>query len=184
MPRQRRSSDWGFPRWRPYEGAGRTPEAQRLCDREGCTEPGNCPAPKAPNRPERWYFCEAHAAEYNRRWNYFDALSEEEAAQQEANERAGSRAYERARHWDWNVGDGNRTRAELDALRLFDLPPDADEAAIKSAHRRMAKDNHPDLNPDDAEAAKRFQAAQAAYEILKSAAAARAELLAKARPTP
>ena len=58
MPRPRRSSDWGFPRWRDYEGAGKVPEAQRLCDREGCTNPGNCPAPKAPNRPDRWYFCD------------------------------------------------------------------------------------------------------------------------------
>jgi hypothetical protein len=184
MSRQRRSSDWGFPRWRAYEGAGKAPEAQRLCDRHGCTLPGTCPAPKAPNKPDRWYFCEAHAAEYNKGWNYFDALSEEEAAAQEAEEQRGARSYERARHWQWTSGDGSRTRAELDALRLFDLPPDADEAAIKAAHRKMAKENHPDLNPDNAEAAKRFQAAQAAYEILKSAAEARADSLAKGSPAP
>jgi hypothetical protein len=182
MTRQRRSSDWGFPRWRPYEGAGKTPEAQRLCDRHGCAEPGTCPAPKAPNRPDRWYFCEVHAAEYNRGWNYFDALTAEEAAAQEAEEQRGARSYERARHWNWGEGDGSRSRAELDALRLFDLPPDADESAIKAAHRRLAKENHPDVNADDREAAARFQAAQAAYEILKSAAASRAEALAKGRP--
>ncbi|MGQ5701501.1 J domain-containing protein [Sandaracinobacteroides sp. A072] len=180
MKRSRRSNDWGFPRWRPYEGAGRTPEAQRLCDRHGCTLPGTCPAPKAPNKPDRWWFCEAHAAEYNKGWNYFDALSAEEAAAQEEQERQGARAYERARHWEWGQGDGRRSRAELDALRLLDLPPDADEAAIKAAHRRMAKENHPDLNPGNADAAKRFQAVQAAYEILKSAAEKRAETLAKA----
>ena len=175
MPRPRRSSDWGFPRWRDYDGAGKTPEAQRLCDREGCTNPGNCPAPKAPNRPDRWYFCEAHAAEYNKGWNYFGALSEEEAAEQEAKEQRGQRSYQRARHWDWGDGDGSRSRAELDALRLFELDPDADEAAIKAAHRRMATENHPDLHPNNAEAAQRFQAAQAAYEVLKSAAERRAE---------
>ena len=181
MTRQRRSSDWGFPRWRAYEGAGKAPETQRLCDRAGCTNPGNCPAPKAPNRPERWYFCEAHAAEYNKGWNYFEALTEEEAAAHEA-EQTGERSYERARHWAWGEGDGSRSRAELDALRLYDLAPDADEAAIKAAHRRMAKENHPDLNPGDEEASKRFQAAQAAYEILKAAAERRAEPLAKAKP--
>jgi hypothetical protein len=170
MPRARRSTDWGFPRWRPYEGAGRTPEAQRPCDRAGCPNPGICPAPKAPNRPERWYFCEAHAAEYNRQWNYFDALSEEEARAQAEAEQRGSRAYERAKHWAWGEGDGSRSRAELDALRLFELPPDADEAQVKAAHRRMAKANHPDLNPGDSEAAQRFQAAQAAYEVLRAAA--------------
>ena len=48
------------------------PNPVRLCDRHGCTEPGDRPAPKSPNSPERWYFCEAHAAEYNRNWNYFE----------------------------------------------------------------------------------------------------------------
>lgn len=180
MPRQRRTSDWGFPRWRAYDGAGKAPEAQRLCDRAGCGLPGTCPAPKAPNRPERWWFCEAHAAEYNKGWNYFDALSEEDAKAQQAEEERGQRSYQRARHWDWGEGDGTRTRAELDALRLFDLPPDADEAAIKAAHRRWAKENHPDVTGGDPEAAKRFQAAQAAYEVLKAAAERRSE--AKARP--
>lgn len=169
MARQRRSNDWGFPRWRSYGEGGRAAEAVRLCDRDGCTAPGTCPAPKAPNKPERWYFCEEHAAEYNRGWNYFDALSKEEAAAEEARQNGESGAYQRARHWEWSEGDGTRSRAERDALRLFDLPPDADETQVKAAHRRMAKANHPDLNPGDKEAAERFQAAQAAYEILRTA---------------
>ncbi|MFN3370089.1 MAG: J domain-containing protein [Sphingomonadaceae bacterium] len=168
-----RSNDWGFPRWRAYGGAAGAPEAQRRCDRDGCDQPGTCPAPKAPNRPERWWFCEAHAAEYNRQWDYFAALSKEEAAAQAETEQRRAGAYGRARHWDWGEGDGSRSRAELDALRLFDLPPDAGEADIKAAHRRMAKANHPDVNPGNAEAAERFQAAQAAYEVLTRAAAAR-----------
>ena len=45
------------------------------CDRHGCDEPGDRPAPKAPNKPDRWYFCERHAAEYNRNWNYFEGLT-------------------------------------------------------------------------------------------------------------
>lgn len=172
--RRARSDDWGFPRWRPYGGSGRAAQTVRGCDREGCTAPGDCPAPKAPNRPERWYFCEAHAAEYNRQWNYFDALSEQDAAAHLEQEQRGARAYERAKHWAWTEGDGSRTRAELDALKLFDLPPDAGETEVKAAHRRMAKENHPDLNPGDAEAAQRFHAAQAAYEILRSASERRA----------
>src|SRR3989344_4131980 len=80
MSRAKRSDDWGFPRWRPY---GSSTEAQkvRLCDRHGCTNPGNCPAPKSPNSPDRWYFCETHAAEYNRGWDYFEGLSAEDAAE-------------------------------------------------------------------------------------------------------
>ena len=70
--------DWGFPRWRGY-GSAREAAKVRLCDRHGCDEPGNCPAPKAPNSPERWYFCQRHAAEYNARWDYFEGLEKAEA---------------------------------------------------------------------------------------------------------
>jgi hypothetical protein len=90
-----RSSDWGFPRWRAY-GAEREAVQVRLCDRHGCEEPGDRPAPKSPNSPERWYFCETHAGEYNRNWNYFEGLTAEEAAKREAEERrdAGFRRIE------------------------------------------------------------------------------------------
>ena len=167
MNRQRRGNDWGFPRWRAYGETGRAAEAPRLCDRAGCTRPGTCPAPKAPNRPERWYFCEEHAAEYNRGWDYFAALAADEAAAREEGEAATARGYSRAGHWAWGDGDGTLSRAERDALRLFDLPADASADDIKAAYRRMAKAFHPDLNPDDTEAARQFHAAQAAYEILR-----------------
>ena len=52
----------------------------RLCDRHGCNDPGNCPAPKSPNSPDRWYFCQKHAAEYNAGWDYFAGLDAEDEA--------------------------------------------------------------------------------------------------------
>src|SRR6476660_8269243 len=79
MAKQKRSDDWGFPRWRSYGDKGRSAAKLRLCDREGCSEIGDRPAPKAPHSRERWPFCEAHAAEYNKNWNYFAGLSPEEA---------------------------------------------------------------------------------------------------------
>ncbi len=85
MARPTRSTDWGFPRWRGYGGERGTAKV-RLCDRHGCDKPGDCPAPKSPNSPERWYFCAEHAGEYNRGWNYFEGLSAEEAAEREAGE--------------------------------------------------------------------------------------------------
>lgn len=169
MPGRSRNLDWGFPRWRDY-GSGTSAATVRLCDRDGCDAPGDRPAPKAPNRPERWYFCEAHAAEYNRRWNYFEGLTAEEARAREAGE-AGETAFTQARHWRWGgAGDGSRSRAELDALSVLELEADADAAAIKAAHRRLAKANHPDTAPDDPAAATRFQVVQAAYNVLVTAA--------------
>jgi hypothetical protein len=164
-----RSNDWGFPRWRGY-GSSREAQTVRLCDRQGCEEPGNCPAPKSPNSPERWYFCEAHAAEYNRGWNYFEGLSAEEAAAREKGEQRTASGYASASHYAWGgAGDGTRSGDELRALEVLGLDSDADAEDVKTAWRRMAKENHPDVRPGDASAAVRFQSVQAAYEVLRRA---------------
>jgi curved DNA-binding protein CbpA len=60
------------------------------------------------------------------------------------------------------------------ALDLLGLETDADFDAIKTAWRRLAKANHPDVKPNDAEAAVRFQAIQAAFEVLRRAEERRA----------
>src|SRR3546814_12087138 len=103
MARTSRSNDWGFPRWRSYNGE-RGATQVRLCDREGCSEAGDRPAPKAPNSPERWYFCESHAAEYNRNWDYFAGLSAEEAAAREREERGDASGYSQTSHYAWEIG--------------------------------------------------------------------------------
>ena len=167
MARHTRSNDWGFPRWRA-SGAEREAVRVRLCDREGCGEPGDRPAPKSPHSSDRWYFCEAHAAEYNRNWNYFEGLTAEDAAAREAEERRGANGYKQANHYGWGgPGDGSRSRDEMRALETLEVDVDAPFEAIKSAWRRLAKANHPDAAPGDAEAARRFQAVQAAYEVLR-----------------
>jgi hypothetical protein len=169
MAKAGRSNDWGFPRWRGYGGA-RAAEQVRLCDRDGCTEPGDRPAPKSPNSRDRWYFCEAHAAEYNRGWNYFEGLSAEAAAEREANERRGADAFASAGHYAWGgSGDGTRSRDEMRALDVLELESDADFTAVKSAYRRLAKQFHPDMAGTNEDAAKRFQAVQAAYDVLRRA---------------
>ena len=146
----------------------------RICDRHGCTEPGNCPAPKSPNSPERWYFCSAHAGEYNRGWNYFEGLTAEEAAEREAAETRTADGYAEAKHYGWaGPGDGSRSRDEIRALEVLELEVDADFDAVRVAWRRLAKSNHPDVRPGDKDAAARFQAIQAAYDVLKSAEDAR-----------
>ena len=176
MARSKRSNDWGFPRWRGY---GSTREAQqvRLCDRHGCEDPGDRPAPKSPNSPDRWYFCERHAAEYNRNWNYFEGLTAEEAAARESDERRDAKGFSNAGYYGWGgAGDGTRSRDEMRALDVLELESDADFDSIRTAYRRLAKANHPDLKPNDPEAAARFQAVQAAYDVLRKAEERRGSL--------
>lgn len=161
--------DWGFPRWRGY-GSSREAAQVRLCDRAGCSDIGNCPAPKSPNSPDRWYFCQKHAAEYNAGWDYFAGLSAEEAAEREAKERQSNEGYKESAHYGWaGSGDGSRSRDELRALEVLGLEPDADFEAIRKAWRSRAKEVHPDVKPNDPEAARQFQALQLAYEVLRAA---------------
>ena len=175
MARASRSNDWGFPRWRGY-GDGREAVAVRLCDRHGCDRPGDCPAPKSPNSPERWWFCSEHAGEYNRRWDYFAGLSAEEAAEREAADRRTADGYANAKHYAWGgPGDGTRSRDELRALGVLGLEPDATFDEVRTAWRALAKESHPDLKPGDAAAADRFRQVQAAYEVLRVAAEARGD---------
>jgi hypothetical protein len=169
MAKPRGSIDWGFPRWRGYGGSRETVQV-RLCDRVGCNEAGNCPAPKSPNSPERWYFCQRHAAEYNSGWDYFAGLTAEEAAARESSEQSENAGYRESAHYGWaGSGDGSRSRDELRALELLDLTPDVEFDAVKKAWRAKAKLVHPDVRPGDADAAKAFQALQLAYEVLRAA---------------
>ena len=168
MARNGRSNDWGFPRWRPY-GSSRETVAQRECDRHGCTEPGLCPAPKSPNSPDRWHFCQKHAAEYNKGWDYFEGLDKEQAAERKRTEQRDANAYTEAQHYGWSgSGDGTWSADELLALEVLELEPDTDFDTIKKAFRIRAKAVHPDVKPNDEEAAKEFQKIQVAYEVLKA----------------
>jgi len=169
MSRARRSSDWGFPRWRGYESSREAAQV-RLCDRAGCSEAGTCPAPKSPNTPERWYFCQQHAAEYNSGWDYFAGLDAEEAAQRTKEEQQTSAGFRESAYYGWmGSGDGSRSRDEMRALEVLELEADADFEDIKKAWRTKAKVVHPDVRPGDAEAAKAFHALQLAYEVLRAA---------------
>ena len=52
---------------------------------------------------------------------------------------------------------------------MLGVSKDADDAAIKKAYRALAKKYHPDMNPGDAEAEKKFKEASEAYAVLSDA---------------
>ena len=56
--------------------------------------------------------------------------------------------------------------SKRDYYEVLGVEKNADEAAIKKAYRALAKKYHPDMNPGDAEAEKKFKEASEAYAIL------------------
>lgn len=57
--------------------------------------------------------------------------------------------------------------AKQDYYETLNVSRDADDAAIKSAFRKLAKQLHPDRNPDDEGSERRFKEVNEAYEALK-----------------
>lgn len=58
-----------------------------------------------------------------------------------------------------------------DPYRVLAVQKDATDAEIKRTYRKLARQHHPDRNPDDAAAEERFKAIQAAYDQIGTAAA-------------
>ncbi len=55
-----------------------------------------------------------------------------------------------------------------DPYKVLGVSPDASDDEIKRAYRKLAKQYHPDRNPGDAEAARKMQEINAAYEQIKN----------------
>lgn len=53
-----------------------------------------------------------------------------------------------------------------DYYEVLGVDKNADDATIKKAYRQLAKKYHPDMNPGDAEAEKKFKEASEAYAVL------------------
>src|SRR5215468_7502700 len=77
------------------------------CDWAGCTGVGECRAPKGPDRLRDYYhFCPRHAAEYNKAWNFFADMSDDEIRNYQRADATGHRPT-----WSMRSDMGDRVRA-------------------------------------------------------------------------
>ena len=56
-----------------------------------------------------------------------------------------------------------------DYYKILGVGKNATDKEIKKAYRKLARKFHPDLNPDDKEAEKKFKEINEAYEVLSNA---------------
>ena len=60
----------------------------------------------------------------------------------------------------------NRDWLEKDFYAVLGVNQDSSTEEIKKAYKKLARENHPDLNPDDKEAEKRFKDISEASSVL------------------
>jgi len=81
---------------------------QEPCDWAGCVSKGGCKAPKSPDRLREYYnFCQAHAREYNKNWNFFSGMSDADISEWQVGARHGHRPT-----WDVRKNTGERASAQ------------------------------------------------------------------------
>jgi len=81
---------------------------ERACDHPGCRLAATARAPKSRDMlNEHYWFCQPHAAEYNRNWNFFAGMSEGEVRRRQQDELfTGGRPT-----WDMKAGRMSREAA-------------------------------------------------------------------------
>lgn len=167
----------------------------QICEHAYCQQKGEHKAPKSKNnlREYQW-LCSDHIKEFNKQWNYFDGMGEEEIVEFQKDAAFGHRPT-------WQLG-GNRSEAEArlhdavnrfsgwdnklhrkvtdaftrdiprqqhDALAVFDLQHPTTHADIKKAYKALVKTHHPDVNGSSAASEEMFKQITAAYRLLVDA---------------
>ena len=86
-------------------------DEEKRCDWADCTGSGDCRAPKGPDRLRDYYwFCPRHAAEYNKAWNFFAQMSDDEVRAYQAAAATGHRPT-----WNMKTNTGARAGNEAEA---------------------------------------------------------------------
>jgi hypothetical protein len=173
---------------------------ERACDHVGCRAAASTRAPKSRDMlSEHYWFCQPHAAEYNRSWDFFAGMSEAQVRQEQEKRLTGdrptwqfkaSRFAREAASFSQRAGTGRgyadplgvfgggaaatapaRRLGKLERNALFDLDltEDAEGPAIRARYTELVKRCHPDANGGDRSAESRLQRVIKAYKTLQKA---------------
>ncbi|MCL2331290.1 MAG: DnaJ domain-containing protein [Proteobacteria bacterium] len=158
------------------------------CDFPGCDKAGTCRAPKDRNLSEYHHFCRAHAAEYNKNWNYYANMSANEIEDEwerdtfgTTQKRVNADAQDYLKFLEEFVNGRGRGAARGNmknpvvrspiaaAMKTLGLPLTATWRDAQVQYRKLAKAYHPDTakGMPDKSAAEKFSALSAAYSVLK-----------------
>ncbi|MDP7152140.1 MAG: J domain-containing protein [Paracoccaceae bacterium] len=178
---------------RGMSGASET--STRVCEHDGCEEPGKFRAPKAPDvLDDFFWFCKDHVREYNLKWNFFDGTTEAELNAQMSKDKVWERETRNfsdpeARAWarlgiedphqvlgenaTRNPGKSNtdHTRrlppTERKAIDILEAKDHWSKAEIRKAYKSLIKVLHPDMNGGDRSQEEQLQEVVWAWDQIK-----------------
>lgn len=159
------------------------------CSVEGCAQQGAYKAPKSRhNLGDYHYLCLDHVREYNKQWDYFSGMNEQEIEAFMKDAVTGHRpTWERNAHIpnateklyaavnDFLQAGGTRRKSKdqphlapklRKALALFELDYPYNSATLKNTYKKLVKKYHPDRNQGDKLAEEKFKAIANAYKVL------------------
>ena len=177
----------------------RNSAAQRLiCDHPDCAADAAHRAPKGRTRlNEHYWFCLEHVRDYNKRWNFYAGMSEQQVEREIRNDTVwrrptwpmGSREPAYGFHhqtWfrdDFGVFDAaapNDTRREQlrdtpippapirSAMRIMGIEAPVNLTEMKARYKELVKKLHPDANGGDKGAEDKLKDINQAYAALKA----------------
>lgn len=166
------------------------------CDHPGCKRPGTHRAPKGRDREGEYFnFCVDHVRDYNKSYNYFSGMQDDDVRTYQKDSLTGHRptwrmgvnkqASEGPDGYDprANVRANARQRAtqtrqprqrkllalEKRSLGVLNLADTASGDQIKARYKELVKLNHPDANGGDRSSEDRLREIIQAYNVLKKA---------------
>ncbi|GAB5377219.1 MAG: J domain-containing protein [Acuticoccus sp.] len=171
---------------------------QRTCEVEGCKAAGEYRAPKGRGKEGQYHtFCLDHVREYNKNYNYFMGMTDDDVVAFQRDAIIGHRPTRpigvRGGHarranaafsgfYDDPFGffggggeDGGpaepeerRIKApERHAFEIMGLEPGASKDAIKARYKTLVKRHHPDANQGDRSSEERLRSVINAYNVLR-----------------
>jgi curved DNA-binding protein CbpA len=165
----------------------------RKCDYPGCGEPGEYRAPKSRKPGDYYWFCLRHAAEYNKSWNYYDGMSQEEIEAENRKDEVWQTQtfkfglslegaakegrlddpleiyakYMRGRERPATAKPARKfTREEAAAMKLFELGWPFVLKDLKARYKKLARVYHPDMNKGSKASEDKFKDVALAYAVL------------------
>ncbi len=167
----------------------------RPCDVPGCSAPGDHRAPKDRDLKEYYHFCLEHVQDYNKSWDYFSGLSDDQIQNHILNSLYGERP---TRRYDIDgrlqealqekirdflggpdpAADPRRTRRppeslplspESQALAILGLGVPVTIEEIRLRYRELVRIHHPDRTGGDKDSEEALKSITMAYTILRQA---------------